>query len=72
MENSVDLIKIWKIIKRNFNLIIILPIVGLIIGLLCSLILVKPMFQASTQVIVNEKKAIPQCRLNRFKVIFNW
>lgn len=57
MENSVDLIKIWKIIKRNFNLIIILPIVGLIIGLLCSLILVQPMFQASTQVIVNEKES---------------
>lgn len=57
MENSVDLIKIWRIIKRNFNLIIILPIVGLIIGLLCSLILVKPMFQASTQVIVNEKES---------------
>lgn len=55
MENSVDLLKIWRIIKRNFNLIIILPIVGLIIGLLCSLILVQPMFQASTQVIVNEK-----------------
>ncbi|MEJ7518916.1 YveK family protein [Staphylococcus saprophyticus] len=57
MENSVNLIKIWKIIKRNFNLIIILPIVGLIIGLLCSLILVQPMFQASTQVIVNEKES---------------
>lgn len=57
MENSVDLIKIWKIIKRNFNLIIILPIVGLIIGLLCSLILVQPKFQASTQVIVNEKES---------------
>lgn len=57
MENSVDLIKIWRIIKRNFNLIIILPIVGLIIGLLCSLILVQPMFQASTQVIVNEKES---------------
>lgn len=57
MENSVDLIKIWRIIKRNFNLIIILPIVGLIIGLLCSLILVQPMFQASTQVLVNEKES---------------
>lgn len=57
MENSVDLIKIWRIIKRNFNLIIILPIVGLIIGLLCSLILVQPKFQASTQVIVNEKES---------------
>lgn len=57
MENSVDLIKIWRIIKRNFNLIIILPIVGLIVGLLCSLILVQPMFQASTQVIVNEKES---------------
>jgi len=57
MENSVDLIKIWRIIKRNFNLIIILLIVGLIIGLLCSLILVQPMFQASTQVIVNEKES---------------
>lgn len=57
MENSVDLIKIWKIIKNNINLIIILPIVGLIIGILWSLILVQPMFQASTQVLVNEKES---------------
>lgn len=57
MENSVDLIKIWKIIKNNINLIIILPIIGLIIGILWSLILVQPMFQASTQVLVNEKES---------------
>lgn len=57
MESSMDLLKIWKIIKRNFKMLIILPIVGLIIGILCSLILVQPMFQASTQVIVNEKES---------------
>ena len=57
MESSMDLLKIWKIIKRNFKLLIILPIVGLIIGILCSLVLVQPMFQASTQVIVNEKES---------------
>ena len=57
MESSMDLLKIWKIIKRNIKLLIILPIVGLIIGILCSLVLVQPMFQASTQVIVNEKES---------------
>lgn len=57
MESSMDLLKIWKIIKRNFKMLIILPIIGLIIGILCSLILVQPMFQASTQVIVNEKES---------------
>lgn len=57
MESSMDLLKIWKIIKRNFKMLIILPIVGLIIGILWSLILVQPMFQASTQVIVNEKES---------------
>ena len=57
MESWMDLLKIWKIIKRNFKMLIILPIVGLIIGILCSLILVQPMFQASTQVIVNEKES---------------
>lgn len=67
MENSVDLIKIWRIIKRNFNLIIILPIVGLIIGLLCSLILVQPMFQASTQVIVNEKESDSTLQLQQVR-----
>lgn len=57
MESSIDLLQIWKIVKKNYKLLIVLPIIGLIIALLCSLLLIQPKFQASTQVIVNEKES---------------
>lgn len=57
MENSIDLLKVWKIIKNNLKLLLILPILGLIIGLLFSLVLVQPKYQASTQVLVNQNES---------------
>ncbi|ANK38284.1 capsule biosynthesis protein CapA [Staphylococcus equorum] len=57
MENSIDLLKVWKIIKNNLKFLLILPILGLIIGLLFSLVLVQPKYQASTQVLVNQNES---------------
>ncbi|MGQ5220032.1 YveK family protein [Staphylococcus equorum] len=57
MENSIDLLKVWKIIKNNLKFLLILPTLGLIIGLLFSLVLVQPKYQASTQVLVNQNES---------------
>lgn len=62
MENSIDLLKIWKIIKNNLKILLILPILGLIIGLLFSLVLVQPKYQASTQVLVNQEESDASAR----------
>lgn len=56
MENTLDLTKIWEIIKKNWKLLIIIPLVFLILSALITFFLIKPKYEASTQVLVNEKE----------------
>ena len=56
MENTLDLSKLIEILKRKWKLLIMLPILFMIIALLVTLFLMKPQYQANTQVLVNQKE----------------
>lgn len=56
MENTIDLSKLIEILKRKWKLLIMLPILFMIIALLVTLFLMKPQYQANTQVLVNQKE----------------
>ena len=56
MENTVDFTKIWEIIKKNWKLLVLLPIVFLLISLIYTFLIASPKYEATTQVLVNEKE----------------
>ncbi|MES5411561.1 Wzz/FepE/Etk N-terminal domain-containing protein [Staphylococcus hominis] len=56
MENTIDLSKLIEILKRKWKLLITIPILFMIIALLVTLFLMKPQYQANTQVLVNQKE----------------
>ncbi|WP_415425138.1 Wzz/FepE/Etk N-terminal domain-containing protein [Staphylococcus borealis] len=56
MENTVDFTKIWGIIQKNWKLLVLLPIVFLLISLIYTFLIASPKYEASTQVLVNEKE----------------
>ena len=56
MENTLDLSKLIEILKRKWKLLIMIPILFMIIALLVTLFLMKPQYQANTQVLVNQKE----------------
>ncbi|MCG1265157.1 Wzz/FepE/Etk N-terminal domain-containing protein [Staphylococcus epidermidis] len=56
MENSLDLSKFMKAIKKNWKLLLILPIIFMLIALLMTMFLMKPKYESNTQVLVNQKE----------------
>lgn len=56
MEKTIDLSKLIKILKKNLKWLIILPIIFLILSLLLTYLFLKPEYEASTQVLVNQKE----------------
>lgn len=56
MENTVDFTKIWEIIKQNWKLLVLLPITFLLISIVYTFFIASPKYEASTQVLVNEKE----------------
>ncbi|PTK55053.1 Wzz/FepE/Etk N-terminal domain-containing protein [Staphylococcus haemolyticus] len=56
MENTVDFTKIWGIIKQNWKLLVLLPIIFLLISIVYTFFIASPKYEASTQVLVNEKE----------------
>lgn len=56
MENSLDLSKFMNAIKKNWKLLLILPIIFMLIALLITMFLMKPKYEANTQVLVNQKE----------------
>lgn len=56
MENSLDLSKFMKTIKKKWKLFLILPIIFMLIALLMTMFLMKPKYEANTQVLVNQKE----------------
>ena len=55
MENTIDLSKIMSILKKNIKLLILLPLIGLIISAIITFFFITPKYEATTQVLVNEK-----------------
>ncbi|MCE4988172.1 capsule biosynthesis protein CapA [Staphylococcus haemolyticus] len=56
MENTLDLSKFMNVIKKNWKLIVLLPIILMLISLLVTVFLMKPKYEANTQVLVNQKE----------------
>ncbi|WP_210129992.1 Wzz/FepE/Etk N-terminal domain-containing protein [Staphylococcus sp. GDX8P54P] len=56
MENTLDLSKFMNAIKKNWKLIVLLPIILMLISLLVTVFLMKPKYEANTQVLVNHKE----------------
>lgn len=62
MESTLDLTKILRILKNNLKLLIILPLVCLLISAIVTLFFLDEEYQASTQVLVNQKESDSQMR----------
>ncbi|MBO1214467.1 capsule biosynthesis protein CapA [Staphylococcus nepalensis] len=60
MESTIDLTKLLGILKKNVKLIIILPLICLIISVITTLLFLDNKYQASTQVLVNQKESDSQ------------
>ena len=56
METSLDLSKFLGAIKKNWKLLVLLPIIFMLISLLVTVFLMKPKYEANTQVLVNQKE----------------
>lgn len=56
MEKAIDLNKLIKILKKNLKILITLPLITLVIGVLLSVLVFKPEYEASTQILVNQKE----------------
>ena len=70
MENTVDFTKIWGIIQK-LEIISIVTNSFLLISLIYTFLIASPKYEASTQVLVNEKEKVITCKLSKYKVIFN-
>ncbi|MDN6842924.1 MAG: Wzz/FepE/Etk N-terminal domain-containing protein [Staphylococcus equorum] len=60
MESTFDLSKILGMLRKNLKLLIILPFLGLVISAIISFFFLDPKYQASTQVLVNQKESDSQ------------
>lgn len=60
MENTLDLSKVLELFKKKWWLFVLLPVIFLLITLVITLFLMKPKYEANTQVLVNQKEKNPQ------------
>lgn len=56
MENTLDLTKIWEIIKKNWKILVIIPLIFLVLSAVLTFFIVKPKYEASTQILVSQKE----------------
>jgi len=60
MESTIDLLKILGILRKNIKMLIILPLICLVIGAIISFFFIDAKYQASTQILVNQKESDSQ------------
>lgn len=56
MEETIDLSKLFTILKKNMKYLIILPIVFLVLSMVITFVFMTPKYSSSTQVLVNQKE----------------
>ncbi|WP_329503316.1 Wzz/FepE/Etk N-terminal domain-containing protein [Staphylococcus hominis] len=56
MEETIDLSKLFTILKKNMKYLIILPILFLILSIVTTFLFMTPKYSSSTQVLVNQKE----------------
>lgn len=62
MEKTLDLSMFITALKKNWKLFILIPVVFVVISLLITIFLMKPKYEANTQVLVNQKESKEQYR----------
>ncbi|WP_204200672.1 Wzz/FepE/Etk N-terminal domain-containing protein [Mammaliicoccus sciuri] len=60
MEETIDLSKLFLILKKNMKYLIILPIVFLVLSMVITFVFMTPKYSSSTQVLVNQKETDSQ------------
>jgi capsular polysaccharide biosynthesis protein len=56
MEETISLKEIFSTLKRRLKLIVIIPIVAVVVSALISYFLLTPIYQSSTQLLVNQSQ----------------
>src|SRR5699024_1989757 len=56
MEETIDLSRLFTILKKNMKYLIILPIVFLVLSMVITFVFMTPKYSSSTQVLVNQKE----------------
>lgn len=57
MEKTLDLMKLKDIIKKNIKFLCLLPFLTVIISAIITFLIMVPKYEASTQVLVNQKES---------------
>ena len=57
MEKTLDLMKLKDIIKKNIKFLCLLPFLAVIISAIITFLIMVPKYEASTQVLVNQKES---------------
>jgi capsular polysaccharide biosynthesis protein len=57
MEEEFDLLQYWKMIKKHWLMIVAIPLIAAVISGLVSFFVIKPVYQASTTLIVGKKSS---------------
>lgn len=60
MEETIDLSKLFAILKKNMKYLIILPIFFLVLSMVMTFLFMTPKYSSSTQVLVNQKETDSQ------------
>lgn len=60
MEETIDLNKLFGILKKNMKYLIILPIVFLVLSMMMTFLFMTSKYSSSTQVLVNQKETDSQ------------
>ncbi|MGP5095411.1 Wzz/FepE/Etk N-terminal domain-containing protein [Staphylococcus equorum] len=60
MEETIDLNKLFRILKKNMKYLIILPIVFLVLSMMMTFLFMTSKYSSSTQVLVNQKETDSQ------------
>jgi capsular polysaccharide biosynthesis protein len=55
MEDSIDLLELWRIIRKRWLIVVTLPMVALITSGILSFFIIPPVYQATAMVIVGKK-----------------
>ncbi|GAE31341.1 YveK family protein [Alkalihalobacillus hemicellulosilyticus] len=67
MEETISLKDIMLTIKKHLRLIILIPIVAVVVSALASYLLLTPIFQSSTQILVNQTNGDQQISQNEIR-----
>ena len=62
MENKINLTKFINTLKKEWKLLVIIPLVFVLISILLTIFIMKPVYEANTQVLVNQKEKNPELR----------